>query len=204
MRTASVIKSISLSAPQLKRRHLLFDLRCNNAREHMSVRKQFHSSYRRWQQQPTPFQHQESERQQYQQQQQQQFQKSEFPSAVLYPLIDRLKYRWATALGKIIFGIIVAFLGWVFNVWAQFYSFYSEITRAKRIAKAFEEVSLREKDETIETGEYIPRPDVEKDILKLFELKKNYALIYGEHGVGKTTTVNYVVKKAREQEIPVL
>jgi KaiC/GvpD/RAD55 family RecA-like ATPase len=41
-------------------------------------------------------------------------------------------------------------------------------------------------------------------LLKLFELENNYALIYGEHGVGKTTSVKYVVKKAREQGIPVL
>jgi len=45
---------------------------------------------------------------------------------------------------------------------------------------------------------------VEKDILKLFELEDNYVFMYGEHGVGKTTSVKYVVKKAREQGIPVL
>jgi Cdc6-like AAA superfamily ATPase len=39
---------------------------------------------------------------------------------------------------------------------------------------------------------------VEKDILKLFEFEDNYVFMYGEHGVGKTTSVKYVVKKARE------
>jgi Cdc6-like AAA superfamily ATPase len=57
---------------------------------------------------------------------------------------------------------------------------------------------LRERDKTIETGEYIARPVVEKDLLDLFQLKKNYTLIYGELGVGKKTSVKYVVKKARE------
>jgi hypothetical protein len=64
---------------------------------------------------------------------------------MLYQLINRLKYRWATPLGKIIFAIVVAFLGWLFEVWTQFYFVYSGLTINKRVIKAFEEVSERER-----------------------------------------------------------
>jgi CRISPR/Cas system CSM-associated protein Csm2 small subunit len=84
------------------------------------------------------------------------------------------------------------------------YEFYSDKVRAKRIANSFKKESNREKDEIIESGRYIPRPDVEQRILDLFEVKGNYVLISGEHAVGESTTVKYAVKKAREHKIPVL
>jgi Cdc6-like AAA superfamily ATPase len=123
---------------------------------------------------------------------------------MMYQIFNRFKYRRPTEIGKIIFAIIVAFLGWLFNVWAQFYLIYSELTINKRVLKAFEEASERQKDKKIETGKYINRTKVEDKLLKLFELENNYALIYGEHGAGKITSVKYVLKKAHKQGIPVL
>jgi hypothetical protein len=91
MRTTSVIKSISLSASQLKRRHLLFATQYDNEKIIIPVRTQFYTSNTRCQQQSTPFQHQEPERQQYQQQQP--FQQNQFQSAILYQILNELKYR---------------------------------------------------------------------------------------------------------------
>jgi len=55
MRTTSVIKSISLSASQLKKRHLLFATQYDNGKIIIPVRTQFHTSNTRCQQQSTPF-----------------------------------------------------------------------------------------------------------------------------------------------------
>jgi hypothetical protein len=84
------------------------------------------------------------------------------------------------------------------------YTFYSDTQKVKRIANSFKKESNREKDKIIESGRYIPRPDVEQRILDLFQVEDSYLLIYGEHAVGKSTTVKYAVKKAREHKIPVL